>query len=78
MSIQDTGLIVTLKSPQIRIAQFCLTIGTMGAAHLENCIGDNTPTATSLSNSFPTFSLNINGTGLGLKNLGEDSLSCQH
>ena len=56
---------VTLKSPQILIEPLCLTTGTIGVAHFENWTGDNIPSATNLSNSFPTLSFKASGTGLG-------------
>ena len=79
MSTWDALLIVTLKSTQIRIEPFCLTTGTIGAAHFENYNGNMTLDDTSLSNSPSTFSLNTNGTGIGLKNLEQAllfTLSC--
>ena len=61
---------VTLKSPQILTEPSCFSTGTIGAAHLENSIGDIIPMVTNLSSSVSTFFLNKNGTGLGVKNLG--------
>ena len=62
MSTWEAWLIVTLKSPQISIAPFCLTTGTIGAAHFENWTGYMTLDATSLCNSASNFSLNTNCT----------------
>ena len=79
MSTWDACLIVTLKLPQIHIEPSCLTTGTIGEAHFENFTDDMTLDATSLSNSALTFSFNTNGTGPGLKNLGQAllfTLSC--
>ena len=79
MSTWDACLIVTLKLPQIHIELSCLTTGTIGAAHFQIFTDDMTLDATSLSNSASTFSLNTNGTGSGLNNLGQAllfTLSC--
>ena len=65
-SILITGLIVTLKSPQIRTDPSRLTMGTIGAAQSEYEIGEITPSSCNLHNSVSTFFLITKGTTLGL------------
>ena len=48
----------------------CLTIGTIGEAHLLNLTGSRTPLSSNLSSSLSSFSFSTNGTDLALQNCG--------